>query len=275
MNFHTDEWIMERVKEHYEEAQLYYPKERIIGIFYNGSANYGLDCENSDVDTKCLIVPTIEEISKLKEPVSHTHVRANNEHIDFKDIREYIKTFKKQNLNFLEILFTPYYILSENEKYKEIWNKLVYWREGITHFNEVRAIKSMVGIMFNKYHMAFTSATAPTCPFGYDAKSFMHIMRVYEYIEKYIAGLSYEQCLKSSQAEYLKFLKNGHLSLEAAKKMADEALEIIKIMSDKYTSSVIKEENYTNLINNVLDEAAYNFILEAFSKDYFIFDRNE
>ena len=275
MNFHTDEWIMDRVREHYDEACQYYPEERIIGIFYNGSANYGLDCENSDVDTKCLIVPTIEEISKLKEPVSHTHIRANNEHIDFKDIREYIKTFKKQNLNFLEILFTPYYILSENEKYKEIWDKLVYWREGITHFNKIRAIKSMVGVMFNKYHMAFTSTTAPTCPFGYDAKSFMHIMRVYEYIEKYIAGLPYEQCLKSSQAEYLKLLKNGHLSLEAAKKMADEALEIIKIMSDKYTSSVIKEENYTNLINNILDEAAYNFILEAFSKNYFIFDKNE
>ena len=275
MNFHTDEWIMERVKEHYQEAQLYYPKERIIGIFYNGSANYGLDCENSDVDTKCLIVPTIEEISKLKEPVSHTHVRANNEHIDFKDIREYIKTFKKQNLNFLEILFTPYYILSENEKYKEIWNELIYRREEITHFDQVRAIKSMVGIMFNKYHMAFTSATAPTYSLGYDAKSFMHIMRVYEYIEKYIAGLPYEQCLKSSQAEYLKLLKNGHLSLETAKKMADETLEIIKIMSDKYTSSVIKEENYINFINNILDEAAYNFILEAFSKNYFIFDKNE
>ena len=46
-------------------------------------------------------------------------------------------------------------------------------------------------------------------------------------------------------------------------------------MSDKYTSSVIKEKNYTNLINNILDEAAYNFILEAFSKNYFIFDKNE
>ena len=39
----------------------------------------------------------------------------NNEHIDVKDIRLMFDNFKKQNINFLEILFTKFGIV--NEKY--------------------------------------------------------------------------------------------------------------------------------------------------------------
>lgn len=46
-NFHSDEWIMNGVKEHYEEALTMFPENRIVGVFYQGSANYGLDYEKS------------------------------------------------------------------------------------------------------------------------------------------------------------------------------------------------------------------------------------
>ena len=35
MNYHSDEWIMYGVKEHYNEALEYFPKDKIIGIFSN------------------------------------------------------------------------------------------------------------------------------------------------------------------------------------------------------------------------------------------------
>ena len=97
--------IMKRVKEHYEEAQSL--GHEVLVCALQGSQNYGLDYEGSDIDTKLIVAPTFEEIAFNKKPVSTTHVRENNEHIDFKDIRLYIETFRKQNLNFLEILFTP------------------------------------------------------------------------------------------------------------------------------------------------------------------------
>ena len=62
MNFHSDEWIMDRVKEHYEEALTLFPEDRIVGIFYQGSGNYGLDTAISDVDTKLVVLPPIEDI---------------------------------------------------------------------------------------------------------------------------------------------------------------------------------------------------------------------
>ena len=40
MNFHSDDWIMDRVREHYNEALERFPEDRIVGIFYQGSGNY-------------------------------------------------------------------------------------------------------------------------------------------------------------------------------------------------------------------------------------------
>ena len=49
-----DALIMKRMREHYEEALLHFPEDQIVGIFLQGSQNYGLDYEGSDVDTKLI-----------------------------------------------------------------------------------------------------------------------------------------------------------------------------------------------------------------------------
>ena len=142
--------VMERLEEHLQEAYKYFPEDRVIGIFLQGSQNYGLELPTSDVDTKLIVAPTFEEIAFNKKPHSTTHVRANEEHIDFKDIRLYMQTFRKQNLNFLEILFTDYKIV--NPMYAAEWEKLVEAREKIAHMNKFRSVQSMKGIALEKYH---------------------------------------------------------------------------------------------------------------------------
>lgn len=139
-----------RVQEHYHEALEYFPEDRIVCLALQGSQNYQLDTEFSDVDTKLIIVPTFEEIAMNKQPLSTTHVRENDEHIDFKDIRLYINTFRKQNINFLEILFTQYKII--NPLYASEWNRLVEAREDIVHYNPYRAVKALKGMAMEKYH---------------------------------------------------------------------------------------------------------------------------
>ena len=119
MNFHNDKWIFNRVQDHYQEAKIFLPEDRIVGIFNQGSGNYGLDIPTSDVDTKLIVTPTFDEVVLNKKPISTTHVRANNEHTDLKDIRLMLATFRKQNLNFIEILFTPYFIV--NPTFADEW----------------------------------------------------------------------------------------------------------------------------------------------------------
>lgn len=90
-----------------------------VGLFLQGSQNYDLDYEGSDIDTKVIVLPSFTDFVLNRKPVSTTHIMENNEHLDFKDIRLMFDCIKKQNVNFVEILFTRYMIL--NPKYEDLF----------------------------------------------------------------------------------------------------------------------------------------------------------
>lgn len=156
---------------HYAEALKYFPVKQIAVLALQGSQNYNLDTPDSDIDTKLIVIPTFKDICLNCKPVSTTHILDNNEHLDAKDVRLYINCFEKQNLNFLEILFTPYKIV--NPQYADEWGKLVLNREDIAHMNPYRAIKSMKGIAMEKYHAMehkYPSKIDLIEQYGYDPK---------------------------------------------------------------------------------------------------------
>lgn len=148
MNFHSDTWILNRVAEHYADACKVIPENQIIGVFYQGSGNYGMDYQESDVDTKCICLPSIQELHDNKMR-SETFVRENDEHIDFKDIRLMLDLFRKQNANYLEILFTDYYKV--NPLYEKVVIALRNLAENIVEMDLHTLIKSLTGIANEKY----------------------------------------------------------------------------------------------------------------------------
>lgn len=266
MNYHSNEYINDRVREHYNEALEHFPEDRIVGIFYQGSGNYGLDTPTSDVDTKLIITPTFHDLAMNKQPVSTTHVRANDEHIDFKDVRLYIQTFRKQNLNFLEILFTPYAII--NPIYKDEWDRLVAARELITHYDPVRAIKSMQGVAYTKYKQLENESPShieAIEKFGYSPKELHHLLRVEEYIERYIHGESYANCLLSLQADFLKHVKGGCYRLEDARWVAKTSIDRIDRMCEEHLETCSHEVDET--VNALLDDVQYNIMKIAIEKE--------
>lgn len=234
MNYHSDTEIFSRLHEHYDESKTLFPKDRIVGIFLQGSQNYGLDTAESDLDTKLIVTPTFENIALNQKPVSTTHIRENNEHIDLKDIRLYIDTFRKQNLNFLEILFTEYFYF--NSMYGKPWSKLLKHREEIAHYNFDRSLKSMCGIAAEKRHALqnpYPTKLDILEKFGYDPKQLHHLLRVKEYLERYIAGEKYKDCLVSNQPDYLKAIKSGLLPVDEAVKLADSTYEALRDLVDR------------------------------------------
>ena len=277
MNYHTDEWINKRVREHYEEALTMFPESRIVGVFYQGSANYGLDYEKSDVDTKCILVPTFEDIAFNRKPISTTHIRKNEEHIDLKDVRLYINCFEKQNLNFLEILFTPYKII--NPQYAEFWQKLIDAREAIAHYDAHRMFKSMRGIALEKYHAMehkYPSKIEIIEKYGYDSKQLHHLLRIEDFLSRYVKGESYENCLLPSEgiADLLKTIKenNGYYSLSEAREVSDTALEHIEQM---YQWALLQyPEGYNPEVEKLLKEVQYDIMkfavaLELVEEEYY------
>lgn len=230
-----DEQIMKALGEHLAESGQYFESYHIVGLFLQGSQNYGLEVPGSDIDSKLIVTPTFEEIAFNKKAVSTTHVRENNEHIDFKDIRLYIQTFRKQNLNFLEILFTPFFIL--NPLYEDEWEKLVIHREAIARYNLPQAIKSMRGIAHQKYYAMehdYESKAAILAQYGYDPKQLHHLLRVEDYLERYIMGKSYEDCLRPTDPKYLIEVKLGKYGLDDARSEADRAITHVDEMCDEF-----------------------------------------
>lgn len=261
--------IMKRLQEHYDEALEYFPESRIVGIFLQGSQNYGLDYEGSDIDTKLIVVPSLEEIVLNKRPMSTTHVRANDEHIDFKDVRLYMETFKKQNLNFLEILFTPFKIV--NPMYADEWNRLVEAREEIARMNEVRAVKSMKGVALEKFHAMehrYPSKIDIIDRYGYDGKQVSHLIRVDDYLERYINGESYESCLRPTESkrdEIMKFKLLKYFSLAEAQVRALQVKAHVEKMADEFCEG--KEEYEKPEMRALLESVQTNIMKAAIRRE--------
>ena len=175
----TEMELKARLYEHWEDAVKLYPKERIVALVLQGSQNYGLDDAESDVDTKLLLVPTLDEIIFNKKPVSTTHVRENDEHIDAKDIRLYWQCFRKGNPNFVEVLFTDYYIV--NPMYADLWEEMCSKRELVARVNPLIAAKAMMGMVQEKFHAMehrYPSRAEIVDKFGYDPKQLQHLIRM-------------------------------------------------------------------------------------------------
>lgn len=255
-----------RVQEHYHEALEYFPEDRIVCLALQGSQNYQLNTEFSDVDTKLIIVPIFEEIAMNKQPLSTTHVRENDEHIDFKDIRLYINTFRKQNINFLEILFTQYKII--NPLYASEWNRLVEAREDIAHYNPYRAVKALKGMAMEKYHALkhpYPSKLEVLAEYGYDPKQLHHLLRLEEFLDRYISGESYTNCLIPTHIDFLKAVKLGLYNLEDAEKQADRAINNITAVADRFTDKI---ENIGDpKVDMLLDDVQVNIMKIAIRND--------
>ena len=261
--------IMKRVQDHYDEALQYFPEEQIVGVFLQGSQNYGLDYEGSDVDTKLIVVPSFRDICLNKKPVSTTHVRANDEHTDWKDIRLYMETFRKQNLNFLEILFTDFYII--NPMYKAEWDRLVEAREFIARMNPYRAVKSMKGIALEKFHAMehrYPSKADIIDKYGYDGKQTSHQIRVYDYLRRYIAGEDYESCLRPSDyllEQIMNYKKLNVYSLEEARGTALAYIERTVEMADKFCAE--HEDREEPWVRELLEDVSYNIMRISVEKE--------
>ena len=263
---HCAKCVYGRVLDHYNESLNDFKENEIVGIFLQGSQNYRLDTSNSDVDTKLIVVPSFKDICLNKKPVSTTHVCANEEHIDFKDVRLYMDTFRKQNLNFLEILFTPYYYV--NPLYKDQWNRLVEHREEIARMNPYRAVKSMKGIAMEKWHALehpYPSKLDILDKWGYDPKQLHHLFRIEEYIERYINGESYADCLISKMPEYLIKVKQGSYTLGDARWMGKCSLDRTIAMADEFCKDLKDEENVE--MRELLEDVSYNIMKIAVQKE--------
>lgn len=242
------EQIFKKIKQHLNYLKETHPNYNVIYIGLQGSQNYDLDIYSeqyeSDVDTKAILVPSLKDISLNKKPVSTTVILPDNSHCDCKDIRLMFDNFKKQNINFIEILFTEFRII--NPLYKDLILDLIGMGEDIAHLNENQALRCMAGMSMEKKKALchpYPNLIEKIEKYGYDGKQLHHIIRMNDFIKAYTSGKSYKECLTTyNNKELLMDAKLSKFSLEEALKLSEEFDQDTKTIKDKF----LKEEDEVN-----------------------------
>lgn len=239
----------------------------VLGIFLQGSQNYNLAYEGSDIDTKAIVVPSFEDFILNKKAASTTHVLPNNEHIDIKDIRLMHDCFRKQNINFIEILFTKYKYM--NPEYEDFYKYLYAAREAVAHYNNYAAVNCIAGMVFEK-HKALEHPYPATIDkiekYGFDPKQLHHMLRCEEFLNRYINGVPYEQCLIPTNPEYLiKVKADCPYSLEEARELANDLDAKVKKIKDDYMAN--NPLFIINEIEDLMNEVLVNVCKYKFKKD--------
>ena len=166
--------IKERLLAHYHRAIEHYGEKAVLGVFLYGSWNYGTNLPDSDVDTKCILIPNLYSLAIKPYEVKHLHI--DDEVCECMTIMHMIANWKKQNINFVEVLFTDYFII--NPIYEAEWNRIftAEIRKSIARYDIRAAVLSMA------YQALHTVKQDPA-----DLKKIMNATRIAHTLQRLMA----------------------------------------------------------------------------------------
>lgn len=245
--------IQNQVQYHYDS--LIKKGYEVVGVFLYGSQNYLLHYEDSDIDTKAIILPKFNDFILSHEPFSITITLDNGDLCDVKDIRKMFECYKKQNINFIETLFTKYMVI--NPEYEDLFAPMLENNEAIARLNNYAAVNCITGMAFEKYaalKRPYPSIKDKIDLYHYDPKQAHHIMRLEEFLDRYISGEKYSDCLITKQKDFLLDIKRGKYDVKWAEQNCAAAIERIKLTKEKYMNkNELKVNNEAvKLMQNVL-----------------------
>lgn len=265
-----DKYIYNRVEKHYHYLEsLGY---NVVAVFAQGSMNYGLyvndDEYKSDVDTKAIVLPTLDDLVNGNKMVS-TKYDFEGEQIDVKDIRVMMDMWCKSNPAYLEILFTQYCMF--NNKYETYIRQILEMGDDIVKMNFPQLAKCISGMSKEKVaamEHPYPSQLKDLEKFGYCPKQVHHIIRLNRLItEVFCCDIPFGEALQINDERIRKYLiniKKGCLSLEKARKNAlyfdNETKKIKDNVLEKYKDFQFNFQIYDKLKIIVNSLVKYNII---------------
>ena len=253
------EWVQRALD--YVESLGY----EVAHISLYGSQNYKLDTKDSDLDYKCVIIPTLDQLVSNSQPVSTTYDFEWGK-IDLKDIRVFMETLSKCNPAYLETMFSKFSLTPCNtfNSIRELTPKLITERASLL----ARASCGMAMEKFNALCHPYPSIKDKIDKYGYDPKQLHHIWRLRLIIEKFNRTGQFELVPSERWINTLIGMKTNPMDLENAKDSAElgmkQCLLFRDIIIEKYpiVSNTTKDEMQRlsqeiikkSIINNINNE---------------------
>lgn len=246
---------------HYEKVTEYLRKSnregRVLVTASYGSQNYNVDTEDSDLDTKSIYVPTVEEcVLGLPWVNKELHLE-NEEHAEVKDVRFVTKEFLKNNVNYLEVL-KPSKAVYTSHKDMDSWNRLYLFTDTLVAANPSKMLDCVVGMA--KGYLKNKSS--------FEGKTTCNVYRLLRFVEKFYVDKEpffkalrmddddAELCRKYKKQTFRDFYLTDHYMNDL--KLYQESLK-------KELDLVDRNEDYKKA-KNVLD----NFVLQTVMKGEFL-----
>lgn len=270
--------VRKRLKEHLDEA-LQNPKiHDWFMIAVNGSYNYNMDTPQSDIDSKLLVIPSLEQLVNGKS-LNYLHCMSDNgEHVEVKDIRHYFTTMLKQNINFVETLYAQVWIV--NPVYMRLFHYLFEMRDVISGCNPIATIHCIQGTAYQKYKQMLQSSPARAADienYGFDRKSLHHLVRCVFFGEYYMEGTSYQECLQNNDVPNIRRIimslkTTTVLNREQAINIAEDMLNGFDTKVDSYLTTIKPfQKDFSALaaqVKDFLDTLAFEIIKQSIAKEY-------
>ena len=245
-------------KEHYVEnalAKVWNDLQDDYHVLYlavQGSTNYNLDVYSdeymSDVDMKAFVMPKFEDLYFNKR-VSKTLMTEFGQ-VEVKDVRLLPELLGKMNSSYLELLYTPYYLMDENfaerlDRLRELGPDLVKDRFALL-------VKSMRGMVLEKQNAMcheYEGLKDKLAAFGgYDPKQLHHAYRLLFMLDGMVNDeKDFGEVLEfnDSLRDFLLNVKvNGVGDVLTAMDMMDNVVEQVQELYDKVWDNKTPKSEY-------------------------------
>lgn len=235
-----------------------------IGLY--GSQNYNLDDEESDIDVKAIILPSLHDIIFRK--VTSKTIECENGNIDVKDLLTFYDVIKKGNFSYIESIQTDYSI---GDKYIK---KL---------FSQVKMnLKSVIGAMYEKRKALtheFPSKHEEFEKWGFDPKQHHHILRLYDLLNinlKYNLNRAFTRYDDDNprRIELIDYKRNkNNIALEVIAEESDDIINQARELIDyNYHYEIINlDEEINSYIENKIKVQLRNNNV-TYAREYRTFD---
>lgn len=270
--------IYKKIKYHLNELKRLRPQYTFVMIALQGSQNYELDTYTdeyqSDVDTIAIVLPTFQDFVNNDKLISETLILDNDEHIDCKDIRLMFELFKKQNIKYLEIIFTKFRII--NPLFRKEIMKLFENNEEIAHHDIDKLIRTTFGMAMEKHKAMehpYGGLKDKIEKYGYDPKQLHHIIRLSEFLYQYCKFGSFGEAIDSSTYtkeiyDLLMDVKVGKYDLKQARELAKNYIGLVTELRNEYEGKLRYKYFFKLDVNKLLNDIQYN-IFDIYFRDMF------
>lgn len=244
----------------------------VEGVYLQGSQNYGVHTDKSDVDSKMVVLPTLRSLirdTKLTVDMDVPCADGSIEKCSVKPYKDFEALFFKGNFNNLEILFTGHHIggcyftevlrQRREELVKTIWPGLVSACLGMQNQKKAGLYKCTEGTkeFFDEY--------------GYDNKNLIHILRIADTATRYANRGNFAEALLVSGCtkEEINLIRAGKVGKGSVDFMVDSAMRVVESIRNELSESSAMDKMHKELpvLKDEIGEITANLLEEFLTEN--------